>query len=177
MKRDLQSRLRKAKRLTLFVKLKSSQSSVVTTSNSRSTPVPSVVTEIQDMRVVVVENQAISTGLTPPQPTLKPHDEKREWKRSFRSKVFYHDDGYFLVRFNSNEDMDEVFLTGPYTLRNRPIIMKLWTDDFDFHAEILQTIPIWVRLPNLPLNSWGMDSLSRIESGLGVPLYLTIVPR
>ncbi|KAH0633490.1 hypothetical protein KY284_036276 [Solanum tuberosum] len=34
--------------------------------------------------VVVVENQAISTGLTPPQPTLKPHDEKREWKRSFR---------------------------------------------------------------------------------------------
>ncbi|KAK4731720.1 hypothetical protein R3W88_024708 [Solanum pinnatisectum] len=57
-----------------------------------------------------------------------------------------------------------------------PIIMKLWTDDFDFHAEILQTIPIWVRLPNLPLNSWGMDSLSRIGSGLAVPLYLTIVP-
>ncbi|KAG5586622.1 hypothetical protein H5410_047056 [Solanum commersonii] len=60
---------RNPRRLTLFVKLKSSQSSVVTTSNSRSTPVPSVVTEIQDMRVVVVENQAISTGLTLPQPT------------------------------------------------------------------------------------------------------------
>lgn len=49
--------------------------------------------------------------------------------------------------------------------------MKKWVVDFDFNAEILQTILIWIKLPNLPLNWWGMDSLSRIGSGLGVPLY------
>ncbi|KAH0633471.1 hypothetical protein KY284_036257 [Solanum tuberosum] len=33
-----------------------------------------------------------------------------------KPKVFDHNDGYFLVRFNSKEDRDEVFLTGSYTL-------------------------------------------------------------
>lgn len=32
-------------------------------------------------------------------------------------------------------------------------------------------IPLWVRLPNLPLNCWGPDSLTRVGSLLGVPLY------
>ncbi|XP_075112274.1 uncharacterized protein LOC142182167 [Nicotiana tabacum] len=49
--------------------------------------------------------------------------------------------------------------------------MKVWTADFDFNKEVLQIIPIWVRLPNLPLNCWGAKSLSRINSILGVPLY------
>lgn len=31
--------------------------------------------------------------------------------------------------------------------------------------------PLWVKLPNLPLNCWGPESLSRIDSVLGVPLY------
>lgn len=30
---------------------------------------------------------------------------------------------------------------------------------------------MWVRLPSLPLNCWGGESLSKIGSTLGVPLY------
>ncbi|XP_021839712.2 uncharacterized protein [Spinacia oleracea] len=36
---------------------------------------------------------------------------------------------------------------------------------------MLRVIPVWIKLPNLPLNCWGSDSLSRIGSLLGVPLY------
>lgn len=36
---------------------------------------------------------------------------------------------------------------------------------------MLKTLPLWVKFPNLPLNCWGMKSLSRIASGLGIPLY------
>lgn len=32
-------------------------------------------------------------------------------------------------------------------------------------------MPIWVKYPNLFLSCWSQDSLSRISSGLGVPLY------
>lgn len=35
----------------------------------------------------------------------------------------------------------------------------------------MRVIPIWVKFQNLPLNCWGLDSLSRISSVLGVPLY------
>ncbi|XP_070013814.1 uncharacterized protein [Nicotiana sylvestris] len=47
----------------------------------------------------------------------------------------------------------------------------MWSADFDFNKEVLQTIPISVKYPNLPLNCWGKRSLSRISSGLGIPLY------
>lgn len=75
------------------------------------------------------------------------------------------------MRFNCVEDRDEVLYSGPYTINNKLIIVKLWSANFDFQAEVLQTVPIWVKLPNLPLSCWGMNSLSRIGSGLGFPLY------
>ncbi|KAG5615423.1 hypothetical protein H5410_015247 [Solanum commersonii] len=59
----------------------------------------------------------------------------------------------------------------PHFLNNRPIIVKIWGLEFDFNKEVLQTIPIWVKYPNLPLCCWSMDSLSRISCGLGEPLY------
>ncbi|KAK1273191.1 hypothetical protein QJS04_geneDACA015202 [Acorus gramineus] len=37
--------------------------------------------------------------------------------------------------------------------------------------ERLSSIPVWVRLPNLPLHLWEEDCLSRIGSTIGVPLY------
>ncbi|XP_010687516.1 uncharacterized protein LOC104901625 [Beta vulgaris subsp. vulgaris] len=36
---------------------------------------------------------------------------------------------------------------------------------------VLRIIPIWVKLPNLPLHYWSSDSLSRIGSLLGMPVY------
>ncbi|KAK6789451.1 hypothetical protein RDI58_013251 [Solanum bulbocastanum] len=37
--------------------------------------------------------------------------------------------------------------------------------------EILTTIPLWVKLPNLSLNCWNAVVLSKIGSSLGKPLY------
>lgn len=61
--------------------------------------------------------------------------------------------------------------SGPHAFFGRPMIIKPWSASFNFQDEILRVIPLWVRLPNLPLNCWGPDSLSRIGSLIGVPLY------
>ncbi|KAH0724790.1 hypothetical protein KY284_000655 [Solanum tuberosum] len=68
-------------------------------------------------------------------------------------------------------ERNEVLYSGPHMLNNRPIIVKVWSPEFDFNKEVLQTVPIWVKYPNLPLSCWSMDSLRRISSGLGEPLY------
>ncbi|XP_070026139.1 uncharacterized protein [Nicotiana sylvestris] len=94
-----------------------------------------------------------------------------EWNFVTKPKIYFHNDGYFVVKLNSVEDRDVVLMFGLYTIRNKPIIVKAWSPNFDFSKEILQTIPIWVKLPNLSLNCWSMDSFSRIGSGLGIPLY------
>lgn len=36
--------------------------------------------------------------------------------------------------------------------------------------EVLKEIHLWVRLPNLPLNCWSGDSLSRVGSVIGKPI-------
>lgn len=56
-------------------------------------------------------------------------------------------------------------------LNTKSITVKIRSADFDFNKEVLRTVPIWVKYPNLPLNCWSMDSLSRISSGLGMSLY------
>lgn len=57
-------------------------------------------------------------------------------------------------------------------MNNKPVIVKTWAADFDFNKEVMQTIPLWVKFPNLPLNYQEEQSLSRIASGIGVPLYV-----
>ncbi|XP_070007226.1 uncharacterized protein LOC142165512 [Nicotiana tabacum] len=69
------------------------------------------------------------------------------------------------------EDMQEILLAGPYTINNRSIILKQWTTDFDFKKEFLTEIPLCIRFPKLPLNCWGVNSLSRIASSIGMPMY------
>ncbi|KAH0709217.1 hypothetical protein KY284_010644 [Solanum tuberosum] len=88
-----------------------------------------------------------------------------------KPKVYYHNDGYFLVRFANMDDRNKVLYSGPHFLNNQPIIVKVWSPEFYFNKEVLQTVPIWVKYPNLPLSCWSKDSLSRISSGLGEPLY------
>lgn len=68
-------------------------------------------------------------------------------------------------------ERNNIMCAGPYTLANRPVIVKNWTSDFDFQSEILKVIPLWVHFPSLPLNCWGLDSLSRIGSTIGTPLF------
>ncbi|KAH0717608.1 hypothetical protein KY285_013639 [Solanum tuberosum] len=93
------------------------------------------------------------------------------WNYITKPKVYYHNDGYFFVKFTMLDDRDEVLYAGPHMLNNKPIIMKTWSPKFDFNKEVMQTIPIWVKFPNLSLNCWGVNSLSRIGSGLRVPIY------
>ncbi|XP_056697358.1 uncharacterized protein [Spinacia oleracea] len=93
------------------------------------------------------------------------------WNSVAQPQVFYHDDGYFSIKFVNMKDRNQIIAGGPYTFYGKPVIIKPWTANFNFYEEVLRVIPLWVRFPNLPLNCWGCDSLSRIGSLLGVPLF------
>lgn len=95
----------------------------------------------------------------------------KHWNCAVQPDVFYHNEGYYVVRFASSEEKNSVLYSGPYTIANRPVIVKSWSADFDFHNEILKVVPLWIQLPNLPLTCWGLESLSRIGSTLGIPLF------
>ncbi|XP_048493457.1 uncharacterized protein LOC125494005 [Beta vulgaris subsp. vulgaris] len=96
---------------------------------------------------------------------------KAQWGLKSEPGVYKHDEGYFVVKMNSKEERNSVVYAGPHLFFGKPMIVKKWIATFDFHNEILKVVPIWVRLPNLSLNCWSENSLSRIGSLLGVPVY------
>ncbi|XP_058723186.1 uncharacterized protein LOC131594992 [Vicia villosa] len=95
----------------------------------------------------------------------------RSWNHVKQPDIYYHDTGYFLLRFHSYDDRDTILASGPYSIYNSPMVLKEWVAYFDIKRDMMRTLPIWVKLPNLPLSLWGPKSLSKIGSALGTPLF------
>lgn len=76
------------------------------------------------------------------------------WNFTSKPKAYFPNDRYFVVRSASIEDRDVVLYFKSYTIGNRPIIFIVWSVEYDFQKEVLQTIPSWVKLPKLPLSYW-----------------------
>ena len=70
------------------------------------------------------------------------------WSNVSKPEVYLHEDGYYLIKFQKISDMNEILFSGPYTVNNRPIILKQWCPDFDLGNEFLTEIPLWVNFQN-----------------------------
>lgn len=52
-----------------------------------------------------------------------------KWNKIANPDLFMHEERYFIIKFQSIDDIQEIICTGPYTINNRPIILKPWTAD------------------------------------------------
>ena len=69
------------------------------------------------------------------------------WSSVSKPELYVHEDGYYLIKFQMISDMNEILFSGPYTINNRPIILKQWCPEFDFGSEFLIEILLWVNFP------------------------------
>ena len=95
---------------------------------------------------------------------------RKHWTHVLMPTIHTHEECYFILKFNLESDCSDILKGGPYFLNRAPIVVKKWSVNFDFKAEILRVIPVWIRLPSLPLHCWGEETLSRIVSAVGVPV-------
>lgn len=94
----------------------------------------------------------------------------KTWNFIQLPNLFYNDECYFILRFKSFEDKDTILMNMPYTIRSMPIMLMEWMSEFNLKQVLLCILPIWVKLPQLPLHLWGSKSLTKIGSTLGTPL-------
>ncbi|KAL9244321.1 hypothetical protein vseg_018108 [Gypsophila vaccaria] len=64
------------------------------------------------------------------------------------------------------EMKDQVLQSGHFLFDNKPLIYKEWTKELDLKKEVVQSVPVWVKLQQLPLKFWG-KSLPKISGLLG----------
>ncbi|KAI0488501.1 hypothetical protein KFK09_028335 [Dendrobium nobile] len=79
---------------------------------------------------------------------------------------------WILCSFKSSEVVDEILNGGPWYVNGCIVGMDKWTPEFDPNSFKGISAPIWIRLPCLPLYCWDEDSIARIASCIGSPLYL-----
>jgi hypothetical protein len=93
----------------------------------------------------------------------------KNWNPLIKNKVtsYFLGRGYFLFEFNTKEDKDLIFRNGPYFMGPQGLYLNKWTPDFDPAVDVPTTVPVWVRLPNLPVHCWNWDSLKHIGDALG----------
>ncbi|KAK1257610.1 hypothetical protein QJS04_geneDACA002455 [Acorus gramineus] len=57
-------------------------------------------------------------------------------------------------------------------MAGRPIVLRRWNRGMRLEIERLETIPLWIRFPALPLHMWGNRLISKLASAIGKPLYM-----
>ncbi|PKU87687.1 RNA exonuclease 1 [Dendrobium catenatum] len=59
---------------------------------------------------------------------------------------------------------------GPWFFFGKPFILQKWSPDFIPRREDFATIPLWIKIKNLPLSCWTPEGISKIASCVGIPL-------
>lgn len=75
-----------------------------------------------------------------------------------------------MARFNTNESRGIAVEEGVQMFDKKTVIVKPWKPDIDVTNEMVENVPIWVRLVGLDINYWGKSALTKIAGMVGNPL-------
>ncbi|KAK1308199.1 hypothetical protein QJS10_CPA09g00975 [Acorus calamus] len=97
---------------------------------------------------------------------------KRLWRPKGELTLSLQGNGFFMVRFDLEEDLSHVLEDGPWSMDNRPFVIQRWNRNIRLERERLNSIPLWIKFLNLPLHFWSPTCIGKIASLIGSPLYL-----
>jgi hypothetical protein len=108
------------------------------------------------------------TGLWPSPKSVEDWTQ-RNWKPLIKEgvKSYFVGKGFFVFVFECPEDRGLIFRNGPYFMGPQGLYLNKWSPDFDPTQDIPSAVPVWVRLPHLPLHCWNQQSLQIIGNALG----------
>ncbi|KAI0515812.1 hypothetical protein KFK09_008480 [Dendrobium nobile] len=95
---------------------------------------------------------------------------KKTWALKGSVKMISLNDGFFLFHFSCSEDLDMVWTRGVWFLLGKPFVIQKWHPKFKPKREEFKSVPIWIKIHDLPLACWNSEGISRIASKVGIPL-------
>ncbi|GKC83811.1 retrotransposon protein, putative, ty1-copia subclass, partial [Tanacetum coccineum] len=80
--------------------------------------------------------------------------------------------GLFSFQFSSMDGLNAMIESGPWFIRNHPLILKKWNPDVNLLKVDVRNIPVWVKLHGDPVTAFSEDGLGTIATKLGALLML-----
>ncbi|XP_022040559.1 uncharacterized protein LOC110943111 [Helianthus annuus] len=128
-----------------------------------------VVQKVQDKFENVLYGYFLGNRL--PYPVVE-YYAKNVWAKFGFSKLMMNSAGFFYFKFESNEGMMKVLEGGPWLIRKIPLFLNKWSPKVSLKKDGIKTIPLWVKLHNVPIAVYTDDGLSLLASKIGVPKRL-----
>ncbi|KAI0526834.1 hypothetical protein KFK09_002426 [Dendrobium nobile] len=94
----------------------------------------------------------------------------KTWSLKGSLQLLSLNDSFFLLRFACQEDFNMAWSRGVLFLLGKPFVLQKWHPKFKPKKEDLSTVPIWVKIHDLPLACWNSEGISRIASKIGIPV-------
>ncbi|KAF7851182.1 hypothetical protein BT93_L4366, partial [Corymbia citriodora subsp. variegata] len=82
------------------------------------------------------------------------------------------DQGFFFFRIPDAEFQRKTLDEGPLTVTRVPLILQQWSPLLELKKNNQMTIPVWIRLRNIPYALWSVPGIGVIASAIGRPLYV-----
>ena len=79
---------------------------------------------------------------------------------------------FFLIRFNCTDDFDKVLKGGPWFIGGHFLAIKPWEPYFKASEAKLNSVAIWIRFPELPIEFYDKEVLKEIGSAIGLVLRI-----
>ncbi|KAI0500141.1 hypothetical protein KFK09_018350 [Dendrobium nobile] len=92
------------------------------------------------------------------------------WKLKGSIKMISLNDGFFLFKFSSAEDFEYVWNKGIWFILGKPFVLQKWSPLFSPKREEFTSVPIWIKILDLPLCCWTPTGVSKIATKIGIPL-------
>ncbi|GAV83566.1 DUF4283 domain-containing protein [Cephalotus follicularis] len=97
---------------------------------------------------------------------------EKKWRKWGAVQVVTADNGNFLFKFDNNTSCDQVLSNGPWEVWGAYLALKRWEEGMSLCKDSFTSIPVWVKLANVPSELWTRPGLSYVASALGVPLCM-----
>ncbi|KAF8020818.1 hypothetical protein BT93_G1291 [Corymbia citriodora subsp. variegata] len=87
-------------------------------------------------------------------------------------EVKANDQGFYFFHIADPDFRRKVLEGGPVTVARVPLVLQQWQLMMELKKGEHSSIPVWIRLKNLPYDLWSATGISKIASAIGRPLYV-----
>ncbi|GLJ50850.1 hypothetical protein SUGI_1083210 [Cryptomeria japonica] len=85
------------------------------------------------------------------------------------NEIYPHARGFFIVVFQSVADRNKVLGGGQWRWEDKHTLMlKPWHSAFNPDSKSFDQTPLWIRLPNLPMQYWFDSCFEVVRNSLGM---------
>nr|KAJ0220884.1 hypothetical protein LSAT_V11C200101250 [Lactuca sativa] len=104
-------------------------------------------------------------------PTVN-HFSFKMWKIYGLKDIMVNDEGFFFFKFDSKEGMMNVLEGGPWLINNVPMFVQRWRPGLVLSKPQINSVPVWVKVFNVPLEYWNSKGVTLIANEIGKPIAM-----